>query len=224
VSTPHPDIEELSDLAEGLLPPSRTAELEVHLDSCSDCTELLGAVQAVPALLGEVPPPPTPPAVAARLDSVLHAEAAHRTADADEKLGEDARPSTPTPIAEGRPTGTWSERHPRIRLAAAAAATVAVIGGGGALIGSQGLLSGGTADTMSAGGREQEDGALREENATGGRAGPVPRREDAYSAELNATARRLKARQDANRLEAGVPPLTAAAASVHGLRVGMAGS
>jgi anti-sigma factor RsiW len=232
VNAPHPDIEELSDLAEELLSPSRTAELEVHLDSCSDCTQLLAAVQAVPALLADVPPPPTPPEVAARLDSVLHTEAAHRTADADEDAGKDAgkdvdedtRPSTPTPIADRRPTGTWAERHPRLRLVAAAAATVAVIGGGGALIGSQGLSGGGTADTTSAGSGEQEDRAVQEENATGGRAGPPPTREDAYSAELDATARRLEARQGTNGSQAGPPNLTAAAASVHGLRVGMAGS
>jgi anti-sigma factor RsiW len=228
VNAPHPDIDELSDLAEELLSPSRTAELEVHLDSCSHCTQLLAAVQAVPALLADVPPPPTPPEVAARLDSVLHAEAAHRTADADEDAGkdvdEDTRPSTATPIADRRPTGTWAERHPRLRLVAAAAATVAVIGGGGALIGSQGLSGGGTADTTSAGSGEQEDRAVQEENATGGRAGPPPTREDAYSAELDATARRLEARQGTNGSQAGPPNLTAAAASVHGLRVGMAGS
>ncbi|HZG97718.1 MAG TPA: hypothetical protein VEY14_05580 [Nocardioidaceae bacterium] len=222
MNAPHPDIDELSDLAEELLSPSRTAELEVHLDSCSHCTQLLAAVQAVPALLADVPPPPTPPEVAARLDSVLHAEDAGK--DAGKDVDEDTRPSTATPIADRRPTGTWAERHPRLRLVAAAAATVAVIGGGGALIGSQGLSGGGTADTTSAGSGEQEDRAVQEENATGGRAGPPPTREDAYSAELDATARRLEARQGTNGSQAGPPNLTAAAASVHGLRVGMAGS
>lgn len=220
----HPDIDELSELAEGLLPPSRAAELEAHLGACSDCTELLTAVRAVPALLADVPAPPIPTSVAARLDSVLRAESARRTADADpdESADTDAPPAAPTRIAKRRPRGTWGERHPRLRVAAAAAATVAALGGGVALVGSQLSSTGGSAQSTSAGGAEQMDRSV-EEDAVRGQAQSARAREEAYAAKLDALTRRLKARQDAKGVEVA-PPLAAAAAAVHGLRIGMAAS
>lgn len=220
MNAPHPHIDELADLAEELLPPDRTAELEAHLGGCSDCTRLLAAVRAVPALLADVPSPRIPSEVAARLDSVLHAAAARRTADADADTGPQP---VPPPIARRRRTRPWGERHPHLRVAAAAAATVAVLGGGVALVGSQVLSTGGSAESTSAGGAGQADREV-EENSVRGQAESAPTRDEAYAKKLDAVAERLKARQDAADGVAIRPPLTAAAASVHGLRVGMAAS
>ncbi len=221
MNTPHPDIDELAELAEELLPSSRAHEVETHLSGCSDCTQLLTAVQAVPAQLADVPSPPLPPETAARLDSALQAEAARRTADAAPDSDNGTRPVAATPIAERRRAATWGERHPRLRVATAAAATVAVLGGGVALIGSQGLSTGGSAGSTSAQDEAQMDSSVPDE-AAGGQAESAPAR-DPYAAELDAVARRLRSRQSAGGAEVG-PALTAAAASVHGLRVGMAAS
>lgn len=219
MNAPHPDLDELADLAAELLPPNRAAELEAHLDGCPDCTQQLTTVSAVPALLADIPAPAIPAEVAARLDSVLQDEAERRTADTDaDRAG---GPVPPTPIAQRRATGTWGERHPRLRLAAAAAATVAVLGGGVTLIGSQGLSTGGSAESTSAedaGGSDSSGG-----EAARGQSGVAPTREQAFAAELDGLARRLKARQDEDGVGVS-PPVTAAAAAVHGLRVGMADS
>jgi anti-sigma factor RsiW len=216
VSAPHPDVDELADLGEGLLTPSRTVEVEQHLVGCPDCTRLLAAVRSVPALLAAVPSPQMPPAAAARLEAVLDAEAARRTTEAE-------APSTaPTPLAARRRAGSWGDRHPRLRLAAAAATTVAVLGGGLAL-GFQGKLStGGTAETAASGSAEQMDSSV-EEKGSAWRAESMPGRTALDAATLDALARRLEARQGEGAAE-GLAPLTAAAAVVHGLRVGMAAS
>jgi hypothetical protein len=36
-TTQHPDVSEISDLTEGLLAPSRAADVQEHLDGCTLC-------------------------------------------------------------------------------------------------------------------------------------------------------------------------------------------
>ena len=72
----HPDVTEISDLTEGLLPPSRTADVRRHLDECELCADVYTSLEEIRGLLGSVPGPTRMPAdVAGRIDAALAAEA-----------------------------------------------------------------------------------------------------------------------------------------------------
>jgi anti-sigma factor RsiW len=72
----HPDVAEISDLTEGLLPPSRTADVRQHLDECELCADVHASLEEIRGLLGTLPGPPRMPAdVAGRIDAALAAEA-----------------------------------------------------------------------------------------------------------------------------------------------------
>ncbi|GAA3240323.1 zf-HC2 domain-containing protein [Streptomyces lavendulae] len=72
----HPEVSEISDLAEGLLSPSRTAEVRRHLDDCALCADVRASLDEIRSLLGTLPGPPRmPSAVAGRIDAALAAEA-----------------------------------------------------------------------------------------------------------------------------------------------------
>lgn len=72
----HPDVTEISDLAEGLLPPSRTTDLRRHLDECELCADVHASLEEIRELLGTLPGPPAMSAeVADRIDAALAAEA-----------------------------------------------------------------------------------------------------------------------------------------------------
>jgi len=72
----HPEVEELSDLTEGLLPPSRTADVRRHLDDCALCADVYGSLEEIRGLLGTLPGPTRMPAdLAGRIDAALAAEA-----------------------------------------------------------------------------------------------------------------------------------------------------
>ncbi|MFG2132594.1 hypothetical protein ACGFNV_32960 [Streptomyces sp. NPDC048751] len=72
----HPDVSEISDLTEGLLSPSRSADLRQHLDDCELCADVHASLEEIRGLLGAVPGPPRMPAdVAGRIDAALAAEA-----------------------------------------------------------------------------------------------------------------------------------------------------
>ncbi|MFE3765236.1 hypothetical protein ACFXPI_26140 [Streptomyces sp. NPDC059104] len=72
----HPEVSEISDLAEGLLSPSRTAEVRRHLVDCSLCADVRASLDEIRSLLGTLPGPPRmPSAVAGRIDAALAAEA-----------------------------------------------------------------------------------------------------------------------------------------------------
>ncbi|XUL89507.1 anti-sigma factor family protein [Streptomyces galilaeus] len=72
----HPDVAEISDLTEGLLPPSRTSEVRQHLDECELCADVFDSLEEIRGLLGTLPGPPRMPAeIAGRIDAALAAEA-----------------------------------------------------------------------------------------------------------------------------------------------------
>ncbi|MFD5946126.1 anti-sigma factor family protein [Streptomyces collinus] len=72
----HPDVAEISDLAEGLLPPARTTDLRRHLDDCELCADVYSSLEEIRGLLGTLPGPSRMPAdVAGRIDAALAAEA-----------------------------------------------------------------------------------------------------------------------------------------------------
>ncbi|MCX4963401.1 hypothetical protein OHA98_00940 [Streptomyces sp. NBC_00654] len=72
----HPDVSEISDLTEGLLPPSRTAEVRRHVDGCALCGDVRTSLEEIRSLLGTLPgPQPMPEDIAGRIDAALAAEA-----------------------------------------------------------------------------------------------------------------------------------------------------
>ncbi|MET7478267.1 hypothetical protein ABZT17_28430 [Streptomyces sp. NPDC005648] len=72
----HPDVAEISDLTEGLLPPSRTADVRRHLDACELCADVHASLEEIRGLLGTLPGPTRmPDDVAGRIDAALAAEA-----------------------------------------------------------------------------------------------------------------------------------------------------
>ncbi|MFF9297839.1 anti-sigma factor family protein [Streptomyces althioticus] len=99
----HPDVTEISDLTEGLLPADRREDVREHLDQCELCADVHASLQEIRGLLGTVPGPPRMPAdVAGRIDAALAAEALlHATAPATD--GEDENASLGTAMADGEP-------------------------------------------------------------------------------------------------------------------------
>ncbi|MFF2790325.1 hypothetical protein ACFVT6_26815 [Streptomyces sp. NPDC058049] len=72
----HPDVSEISDLTEGLLSPSRTAEIRRHLGDCALCADVRASLEEIRSLLGTLPGPARMPAdIAGRIDAALAAEA-----------------------------------------------------------------------------------------------------------------------------------------------------
>ncbi|MER7188650.1 anti-sigma factor family protein [Streptomyces flaveolus] len=72
----HPDVAEISDLAEGLLPPSRTTDVRRHLETCELCADVYASLEEIQGLLGTLPGPQRmPDDVAGRIDAALAAEA-----------------------------------------------------------------------------------------------------------------------------------------------------
>jgi len=186
VNAPHPDVETLSDLAEGLLDPVRAAAVEAHATSCPTCASALAVVRSVPSLLAALPVPPLPVDVAARIDAVLSAESEHRQvgASAQEPVSSagatvsslppvSSLPSVSSLPPAGAPRGDrrddrradrGADRQRRWRSVAAAAATVAVVAGGAALLAPQ--VSGPDGSSTSAAREEAAD------EAPGGAAAP----------------------------------------------------
>ncbi|MFC8130557.1 anti-sigma factor family protein [Streptomyces sp. NPDC057302] len=75
-SAGHPEVAEISDLTEGLLPPSRTIDVRRHLDDCSLCADVYASLEEIRGMLGTLPGPPRMPAdIAGRIDAALAAEA-----------------------------------------------------------------------------------------------------------------------------------------------------
>ncbi|MEV7613119.1 hypothetical protein [Streptomyces sp. NPDC089799] len=72
----HPDVSEISDLTEGLLSPSRSAEVRRHLTDCPLCEDVRASLEEIRGLLGTLPGPARMPAdIAGRIDAALAAEA-----------------------------------------------------------------------------------------------------------------------------------------------------
>ncbi|MGW6917446.1 hypothetical protein ACWGB8_26980 [Kitasatospora sp. NPDC054939] len=94
----HPSVDDLADLAEGLVDdPAAAAALQAHLTGCADCRETAGALAEVQDLLGAVEAPPMPADVAARIDAALAAEAAARPPAAAVPAAAPAPAAAPVP-------------------------------------------------------------------------------------------------------------------------------
>ncbi|MFD9540343.1 hypothetical protein [Streptomyces sp. NPDC060022] len=120
----HPDIEEISDLTEGLLSPSRTADVRRHIDVCPHCDDIHSSLEEIRSLLGDLPAEEQMPEdVAARIDAALASES---LAQAEASSGATApvsretyeQPAEPTVVdrPSGRPRGaTGPGRRPARR-------------------------------------------------------------------------------------------------------------
>jgi anti-sigma factor RsiW len=88
----HPEVAEISDLTEGLLPPTRTADVRRHLDECPLCADVHASLEEIRGLLGTLPGPGRmPDDVAGRIHAALAAEALLESAAPDS-----APPDVPT--------------------------------------------------------------------------------------------------------------------------------
>ncbi|MFE2290714.1 anti-sigma factor family protein [Streptomyces sp. NPDC059452] len=136
----HPEVSEISDLTEGLLTPSRTAEVRSHLAECELCAEVRDSLEEIQGLLSGLPDPePMPEDIAARIDAALAAEA--READVSRETSTTETGEAPSGMPRSgsspdRPAGrpraaTGPGRRPRRRLRAAFLGTAC----GAALIG-----------------------------------------------------------------------------------------
>ncbi|MFJ8536599.1 anti-sigma factor family protein [Streptomyces sp. NPDC093591] len=178
----HPDVAELSDLTEGLLPPARTADVRRHLDECELCADVHASLEEIRGLLGTLPGPTRMPAdVAGRIDAALAAEAllnATAPDDVDQpKLSGAARSvsgaddsthvSRETSVTTDRPAGrarsstTGPGRKDRKKVGRrkvavlSAAFTAAALGLGSVLLTS--LMGGGGAGPSAGGGQTSAD-------------------------------------------------------------------
>jgi hypothetical protein len=126
--TGHPDVAELSDLAEGLLPTGRTIEIRRHLESCEPCADVHASLEEIQELLGTLPVPTRMPEdVAARIDAALAAEAgpgavtpeqAPTKASADNDgahVSRETSASADRPVGHARPSSTGPGRKDRRR-------------------------------------------------------------------------------------------------------------
>ncbi|MFG3092148.1 zf-HC2 domain-containing protein [Streptomyces antibioticus] len=118
-TTGHPDVDELSDLTEGLLTPSRSADVRQHLDGCEPCADVHASLEEIRDLLGALPEPdPMPDDIARRIDAALAAEAVDRAGtptpaeapDRSEPPAEAAPVSRETSTASGRETQPTADR------------------------------------------------------------------------------------------------------------------
>ncbi|MFJ9148701.1 hypothetical protein ACIRP7_11600 [Streptomyces sp. NPDC102270] len=198
----HPDVAEISDLTEGILSTSRTADVRRHLDECELCADVHASLEEIRGLLGTLPSPPRMPAdVAGRIDAALAAEALLQ-ATAPEAVNapapvESTHVSRETSPVFDRPTGHARtsttgpgrkdrkdrKKNGRRKVAVLGAVfTVAALGFGSVLLSSldDGRPTGSaheqpttSADTFSASGlKKQVSDLLSEKSASGGSRAP----------------------------------------------------
>lgn len=112
----HPDVTEISDLTEGLLSPSRAADIQRHLEDCELCADVHDSLEEIRGLLGSVPVPSRmPDDVAERIDAALAAESSARSTapgdstspavDEDDRTSTGSHVSRETSPAADRPAG-----------------------------------------------------------------------------------------------------------------------
>ncbi|WP_030543688.1 anti-sigma factor [Streptomyces albus] len=111
----HPDVAEISALAEGVLPPERTSAVRGHLNDCDLCTEVRVSLEEIRDLLGTLPGPSRMPAdVASRIDAAIAAESLLSATTPDAV----SRETDGSASLVSRETGTGSKRSPGVRRSA----------------------------------------------------------------------------------------------------------
>ncbi|MFI5658125.1 anti-sigma factor family protein [Streptomyces sp. NPDC051684] len=100
----HPEVTEISDLAEGLLPPTRTTDVQQHLDGCPLCADVLATLEEIRGTLGTVSDPPRmPEEIASRIDAALAFESDRETGPVSRETSTAADRSADRPA--DRPAG-----------------------------------------------------------------------------------------------------------------------
>ncbi|MYR86437.1 hypothetical protein GTY41_16220 [Streptomyces sp. SID685] len=107
----HPDVTEISDLAEGLLPPERGTDVRRHLGGCELCADVYASLEEIQGLLGSAQAPePMPVDVAQRIDAALAAEALLTTSGPDSTGHVSRETSVPTEHPAPAPTDRPADR------------------------------------------------------------------------------------------------------------------
>ncbi|WP_327709997.1 hypothetical protein OG912_16565 [Streptomyces sp. NBC_00464] len=106
-TTQHPDVSEISDLTEGLLTPSRTADVQRHVAGCELCADVHTSLEEIRSLLGALPvPEPMPSDIADRIDAALMEEArSAREAPEATDVSRETASAAPSPELSDRPAG-----------------------------------------------------------------------------------------------------------------------
>jgi len=109
----HPDVTEISDLTEGLLSPSRAADIGRHLEDCALCADVRDSLEEVRGLLGSVPVPSRmPDDIAERIDATLAAESLARSSTAGDSSSTAGDSSSPAASEDDRAsTGSHVSRE-----------------------------------------------------------------------------------------------------------------
>ncbi|MFG3319418.1 anti-sigma factor family protein [Streptomyces sp. NPDC048171] len=167
----HPDVAEIADLAEGLLPTARTTDIRRHLEECDPCADVYASLEEIQGLLGALPEPERmPDDVAERIDAALAAEASLKAPAGEAASSDDsARVSRETsaspsasaaadrPAGHARPSSTGPGRKDRRRggrrriAVLGAVAAAAAIGLGSVVVSS---LTGGSPSDDTAHGQQ----------------------------------------------------------------------
>ncbi len=166
--TRHASAETLARFRGGGLRRAATRRVRAHLDSCARCTATYEALGEIPGLLAATEVPPMPAHLAARIETALATESAHRAAGSPSvRQARPAHGGRPQPghalrTARGR---NWPRLPaPALRVAAAAAAVV-VVGGGAVAVaqlgGSSGPAESSSASSGSGAGSSSAGGSAR---------------------------------------------------------------
>ncbi|WP_103535865.1 anti-sigma factor [Streptomyces sp. SM11] len=124
----HPEVSEISDLTEGLLPPSRAAEVRQHVAGCDLCSEVADSLEEIREMLGSMPSSePMPEDIAARIDAALAAEVRPIAPAVDEPVvvsretttAEDTSTDRATSASAPRSVGAPASDRPEGRSSAA---------------------------------------------------------------------------------------------------------
>ncbi|MFG2027136.1 anti-sigma factor family protein [Streptomyces sp. NPDC048825] len=108
----HPEVTEISDLTEGLLPPSRTADVRRHLDDCALCADVYASLEEIRGMLGTLPGPSRMPAdVAERIDAALAAEALLNATEPDADAVDAQEPVRASRLMAGESDGARVSRE-----------------------------------------------------------------------------------------------------------------
>ncbi|MEU6596216.1 anti-sigma factor family protein [Streptomyces flaveolus] len=102
----HPDVAEISDLTEGLLPPDRGTAVRRHLDACEECADVYTSLGEIRGLLGSVPAPERMPDDVVERITVALATEAPLNAGGEDIAGDVSRETSPaTALSAAHPAG-----------------------------------------------------------------------------------------------------------------------
>jgi hypothetical protein len=170
--TRHVSAEKLARSRDGELSRAAARRVATHLAGCARCRADADALAGLPALLAATRPPPMPDHLAARIETALATESAHRAAGTPARPAARLRAGRRSGLPRSVVTDEQARRHARppgpARRILATAAAAAVIGGGGYALSS---LGGGSSNSSSSSSSASGPGVLP---SAAGTAAPGP--------------------------------------------------